>query len=199
MSEDPTRSERPTREYPVVGQQPTKRPTVTPARGGLFRRSTVAMGLAAIFVVGAAAVAMSQTGGGYGSPSQPVVLAGQETTTTVAPAGNDQPATEPTTAAKAKSAPASGSVPATCAARDARERAEDLADARQELAEAQETPAQEAARKRAEDLADAKEELAEARETPAQRAARKLAEDKREAAEDLRKAQENLLCGEYHG
>jgi len=198
MSEDPTRSERPTREYPVVGQQPTKRPTVTPARGGLFRRSTVAMGLAAIFVVGAAAVAMSQTGGGYGSPSQPVVLAGQETTTTVAPASG-QPTEPTTTVAKAKSAPASGSVPATCAARDARERAEDLADARQELAEAQETPAQEAARKRAEDLADAKEELAEARETPAQRAARKLAEDKREAAEDLRKAQENLLCGEYHG
>jgi TolA-binding protein len=195
MNEEPTRNEQPTREHPVLGQQ---RPVAKQSRFGAIRKSTVAVGLAAVFVVAAGAVAMSQTGNSTPS-GQPVVLAGQEVPTTIE---TEVPATtKPATKAAGNSAAVTNSTnrPARCAARDARERAEDLREAQEELREAQETPTQKLARKRAEDLREAQEELREARETPAQRAARKRAEDLREAQEDIREAQEDILCGEYRG
>ncbi|HEV8653242.1 MAG TPA: hypothetical protein VG276_28580 [Actinomycetes bacterium] len=194
MNQEPTRNEQPTREYPAIGQQ--QRPVVKPSRFGAVRKSTVAVGLAAIFVVAAGAVAMSQTGKSYPT-SRPVVLAGQEMATTTEAAEVNEPATQ--AAVPAPVTPKANSVPATCAARDARERAEDLAKAREDLRKTQETPAQEAARERAEDLTKAQEKLREARETPAQEAARERAEDLQKAREDAREAQENILCGEYQG
>ena len=171
MNEEPTRNERPTQEHPVLGQQ---RPVAKRSRFDAIRKSTTALGLAAVFVVAAGAVAMSQTG--KSTPSvQPVVLAGQEVPTTTEAAIEAPATTKPATKAAGNSAAAANSTnkSARCAARDARERAEDLREAQEDLREAQETPAQELARKRAEDL--------------------------REAQEDIRKAQENILCGEYRG